>query len=97
VGLVREGGVGEFGGSIVRDQRRERVVGGGALEGGVEDGDDVVDAAHAAAVAELLGRGEAPWDFPVVGLLAIGGFYELEVGGESELTIADLQRGVQRV
>jgi N-acetylglucosamine kinase-like BadF-type ATPase len=57
VGLMREGGVGEFGGEgfIVGDQRRGRVVGVGALERCVEDADDVVDAAHAAAVAELLG------------------------------------------
>ena len=69
MGLVWERGVGEFGGEgrsgvVVGDQGRVGVVGGGALEGCVEDGDDVVDAAHAAAVAELLGRGEAPWDFP---------------------------------
>ena len=71
LGLVGGGGVGELGGwcGCVGG---ERIGGGGALKGGVEDGDDVVDAAHAAAVAELLGRGEAPWDFPVVDVLAAG-------------------------
>lgn len=61
-----KGGVGELGGEVVGDERRGGVGGGSALQGCVEDGDDVVDTAQAAAVAELLGRGEAPWDFPEV-------------------------------
>lgn len=61
--MVGEGGVGELGGWC-RCVGGEGIGGGGALKGGVEDGDDVVDAAHAAAVAELLGRREAPRDFP---------------------------------
>ena len=62
--LVREGGVGEFARRLWGGLRE----GGDGLplEGVIEDGDDVVDAAHAAAVAEFLGGGEAPWDFPLV-------------------------------
>jgi hypothetical protein len=35
-----------------------------SFQSGIEDGDDVVYAAHAAAMAEFLGRGEAPGNFP---------------------------------
>ena len=85
VGLVWEGSVGEFRWErcfgIVGDQRSVGVVCGGALEGCVEDGDDVVDAAHAAAVTEFLGRGEAPWDFPGVWIsLLFGSFGRVSMG-----------------
>lgn len=61
-GLVGEGRVGKLSGGLGGGQRGGR--GGGTLERGVEDGDDIVDAAQATAVAEFLGRREAPWDFP---------------------------------
>jgi hypothetical protein len=67
-GLVRRGRVARRGWCGLREGG-----GGLALEGAVEDGDDVVDAAHAAAVAEFLRGGEAPWDFPGLVLVRCGG------------------------
>jgi hypothetical protein len=90
--LVREGSVGKFGrcGGVVFCG--ERIDGGCAFESCVEDGDDVVDAAHAATVAEFLRRGETPGDFPVV-VVRVGGLGGDRIGLGNEWHLPEKTSG----